>query len=499
MQSNDRILVKNETDLAYNGIYVYTSSTVLTRSTDFDTPAQMKGGDYVFVQNGYLYINTGWVMTTPVTTVGTDPVTWTEFSAPLQYTGSNGIYITGTQISANVDNVTTAIIGGNIAVANSAQLVTPNIGDATGNTLNLNANLTAGNISSNALTTTDSLLVNTYANVGNLITTGYGNIGTDFSVGGNANISGNVVIGTGTGGNISGINYIFSNVANITTDIIIGGNANITGNVTANWGYFTNDISTTGGNANIAANLIANNITSNYALTVLNGNVNFTTSPNVSLGSNSNVFLTGGSNGQVLQTDGTGNLSWYTVSTTSITNGTSNVSIPVTNGNVNLVSNGNTTMVITDIGANITGYANITGNLVAGNVSATTANLSAANVGTSVVLGNTTVTTTVTWASVTTSSVTANQTIASFSVTGVTGVEFFVKGVDQNGVLNKYSVATVQAVTDGTNVDYVTYSGAFLGSSPGSFAVNIVGSTIRLQVTPASSNTTVWTTQYRLI
>jgi hypothetical protein len=112
---------------------------------------------------------------------------------------------------------------------------------------------------------------------------------------------------------------------------------------------------------------------------------------------------------------------------------------------------------------------------------------------TSVLVGNTTITT----GTVTTTSVSANQTIASFSVTGVTGVEYLVKAVDSTG--SKYSVATVLAVTDGTDADYAIYGSTQLGGYTGSLAVNISGSFIRLQVTPSSSNSTVWTTQYRLI
>ena len=94
-------------------------------------------------------------------------------------------------------------------------------------------------------------------------------------------------------------------------------------------------------------------------------------------------------------------------------------------------------------------------------------------------------------------SITANQTIAQLPVSGVTGVEFFVKGVDSLGT--KYSAATVQALTDGTTADFVIYGTTFIGASPGSLSVNIVGANIALQVSPVSTNATVWTTQFRTI
>ena len=186
-----------------------------------------------------------------------------------------------------------------------------------------------------------------------------------------------------------------------------------------------------------------------------------------------------------------GNLVTANYFTGTLINGTSNVKV-INNGNINLTAGGNTTLVVTDVGANITGNLNVTGNFNVGTLEATNVKAD-----TSVFVGNTTIT----WANVTTTSVSANQTISSYTLTGtgVTGIEWLVKGVDDNGVASKYSVATVLAVTDGSATDFTTFGTVQLGGYTGSLAVNVVGSTIRLQVTPASSNSTVWTTQYRLI
>jgi len=64
------------------------------------------------------------------------------------------------------------------------------------------------------------------------------------------------------------------------------------------------------------ANSLTVNTTANLYTTNINGiltassNINASMSPNVNLGSISNLHIQGGTNGQVLQTDGTGNLSW---------------------------------------------------------------------------------------------------------------------------------------------------------------------------------------------
>jgi cytoskeletal protein CcmA (bactofilin family) len=76
----------------------------------------------------------------------------------------------------------------------------------------------------------------------------------------------------------------------------------------------------------------------------------------------------------------------------ALANGSSNVAIPAVNGNVNLTAGGNTTLVVTATGANITGTASVTGNLSSGN--ADLGNLATANyinVASNVIAGNLTV------------------------------------------------------------------------------------------------------------
>ena len=59
------------------------------------------------------------------------------------------------------------------------------------------------------------------------------------------------------------------------------------------------------------------------------------------------------------------------ISTSGISNGTSNIAIPVVNGNVNTTAGGNLTFVVTSTGANSAGTLNATGNATVGNLSAT--------------------------------------------------------------------------------------------------------------------------------
>ena len=97
-----RVLVKNQSTTSENGIYVYDlATTALVRASDFNSSAEIQGGDFVFVTGGTTYDNTGWVQTDKVTTLGTDPIVFTQFSGAGTYTAGNGLTLTGSAFSIN--------------------------------------------------------------------------------------------------------------------------------------------------------------------------------------------------------------------------------------------------------------------------------------------------------------------------------------------------------------------------------------------------------------
>ena len=86
--SGDRILVKNQTTTFQNGIYTVTTvgsgavNWVLTRATDYDqAPAEIKPGTLVLVNVGTVNATTSWLETATVTTIGTDPILFSQFTS----------------------------------------------------------------------------------------------------------------------------------------------------------------------------------------------------------------------------------------------------------------------------------------------------------------------------------------------------------------------------------------------------------------------------------
>ena len=97
-----RVLVNGQTTKSQNGIYVVQASGGALRATDFDTPTEVSSGDFIFVSSGSSYGNTGWVQTKSPATIGTDEISFTQFSGAGTYTAGAGLTLTGTVFSADV-------------------------------------------------------------------------------------------------------------------------------------------------------------------------------------------------------------------------------------------------------------------------------------------------------------------------------------------------------------------------------------------------------------
>lgn len=100
--AGDRVLVNGQTTQSQNGIYVVQASGAAVRALDFDTPTEVKSGDFIFVSSGTSYGNTGWVQTLTPATIGTDPISFTQFSGAGTYTAGLGLTLSGTVFSADV-------------------------------------------------------------------------------------------------------------------------------------------------------------------------------------------------------------------------------------------------------------------------------------------------------------------------------------------------------------------------------------------------------------
>lgn len=112
LATGDRVLLKNQTAPAENGIYVAVASGAASRSTDADTALELEGAA-VMVEEGTANANTQWIQTSDNFTLGSGAVTWTQFGGASAYTAGAGLVLTvndfnvgaGTGITVNADDV----------------------------------------------------------------------------------------------------------------------------------------------------------------------------------------------------------------------------------------------------------------------------------------------------------------------------------------------------------------------------------------------------------
>jgi len=266
---------------------------------------------------------------------------------------------------SNISNINGSNITGNVSFAINAGTVTnnaqPNITsvgtltnlNVSGNIISLNANLgnivTANYYFGNGAYLTGvgnanySPLANFANYAGNVTVSSQPNI-TSVGTLTTLTVAGNLISGNANLGNSVNANYYFGNGAYLTgvgnaNYSPLANFANYAGNVTVSSQPNITSVGTllnvsTSGNVTATGNIIGANIVANQSLTALNanitgtanlsgavtvavtgtltsqGNINFNSAPNVTLGPVGNIHIGGGAPGYFLRTDGAGTLSW---------------------------------------------------------------------------------------------------------------------------------------------------------------------------------------------
>ena len=350
----------------------------------------------------------------------------------------------------NISNIQGANVSGTVSSATTAGTVTtaaqPNITSVgTLTSLSVSGNGTFGNI------------LGPHANGNSNVNIPAANGNVTISAAGNANIA----VITGTGVNVSG-------TLNAT------GNANV-GNIGATTGVFTN----VSGNGSGLSSITGANVTGQVGNATVAGTVYTAAQPNItSVGTLTSLSVSGnGTFGNILGPHANGN---------------SNVNIPAANGNVNISAAGNANVfVVTGTGANITGTANVSGNLAAGNISANVATLTTANVTGNLTAGN-----------ITTGSGSGGNISGANVITANTFIGALANGNSNvnipsaNGNVNISAVgnANVFVVTGtGVNVSGTLNTGSGVITGNGSGLTAIAGANVTGQVANALVAGTVYT------
>ncbi len=100
LSTNDRILIKNQSDARENGIYIVKGSGAPDRSSDMSVGGSASG-DFTFVTEGNINGDHGFVCTSNSgsDTIGTDNLSFTQFSGAGQITAGDGLEKSGNTLS----------------------------------------------------------------------------------------------------------------------------------------------------------------------------------------------------------------------------------------------------------------------------------------------------------------------------------------------------------------------------------------------------------------
>jgi hypothetical protein len=229
------------------------------------------------------------------------------------------------------------------------------------------------------------------------------------------------------------------------------------------------------GNANVGFLRTTNGANINGPLTAV-GNINFSTSSNVTLGTATNVRITGGLNGYVLTTDGLGNLSWQASGGGGGGNGTPGGS----NTEIQYNNNGNFAGSQFFTFNDSTNTVQVSGKLIANSMQLGSG---VYKFGSSAVYFATTAST-------------AKQVIYSIPVSECSGVDFEIMGTDSIGQQRQF--VKISSLYYAGVVTYNEYASLYINGGVGNFEVEYNPGTVieppslDLTVTPDSTNNTVY-------
>jgi hypothetical protein len=479
-----RILVKNEANATWNGVYTYANTTAIVRSIDTDTYGidinqtdHLGINDYFFTLGGVVNEGTSFIVSAPTGTItfGTSNIEFSTFSTSQIYDAGTGLSLTGTTFSVNTSQTQVTELGTLSSLSVSGNANVGNIGATSGVFTNVSGNGSAlTSITGSNVTGQVSFAATANAVAG-------GNVTGQVSFAATANAV--------AGGNVTG-QVSFAATANAVAG------ANVSGAVS----YATTANSVAGANVSGAVNLATYATTANsVAGANVSGAVAFATTANAVAGANVSGAVSYATTANAVagaNVSGAVNLANFASTANAVAGG--NVSGAVSFATTaNAVAGGNVSgqvgnalvagTVYTAAQPNITSVGTLTsltvsGNIGAGNVSATTftgtlsgAATSATTAGTVTTAAQPNITSVGTLTGLTVSS-TISGSVSGTSATITTAAQ---PNITSTGTLTSLTVSGNSTFDSGT---------LFVDSTNDRVGVNITSPAVRFHVVNATAS-----------
>lgn len=102
LSADDRVVIKDQSTPSANGLYVFASAgSAMARATDADSAAELNGAA-VFVQKGSTNADMGFIQTADIANLGSDTVTFTQFTGLGQIVAGDGLQKASNTISVDL-------------------------------------------------------------------------------------------------------------------------------------------------------------------------------------------------------------------------------------------------------------------------------------------------------------------------------------------------------------------------------------------------------------
>jgi hypothetical protein len=284
-----RILVKDEANATWNGVYTYANTTAIVRSTDTDTYAvdlnqtqHMGINDYFFTLGGVVNEGTSFIVSAPTGTItfGTSNIVFSTFSTSQIYDAGTGLSLTGTTFSVNASQTQVTALGTLSSLSVSGNANVGNIGAINGVFTNVSGNGSAlTSITGSNVTGQVSFAATANAVAGGNVTGQVSFAATSNAVAG-ANVSGEVnfaaTANSVAGANVSGA-VSFATTANSVAGSNVSGAVNL-----ANFASTANSVA----GANVSGAVSFATTANAVAGANVSGAVSFATTANAVAGAN---------------------------------------------------------------------------------------------------------------------------------------------------------------------------------------------------------------------
>jgi len=122
MVDGDRVLVRTQTNLAENGIWIYSATGAWSRAADLDSPQESKAAT-MFVEQGATLANSAWTQKDIVSAIGSSPLEFVQFAGAGSYSAGTGLTLTGNSFAITSPIATTLGGTGLSTIGTSGQVL----------------------------------------------------------------------------------------------------------------------------------------------------------------------------------------------------------------------------------------------------------------------------------------------------------------------------------------------------------------------------------------